>query len=113
MSALGIIVEGPRDAAVYRVMIRRIRSDVERVVPWPCGGVPALLKKFVGVLRGFEYYRIDKALVIRDSGGKDPQTSEAGLNDRLIIRVLCPTSPSTFTRPDAWSRHGCLPTSRP
>ena len=75
MMVFGIAVEGQRDAAVYPAIIRRIRHDVERVVARPCGGVPALRKKFVGMLRGFEFERVDKALVIRDSGGKDPQIS--------------------------------------
>ncbi|MGA2576410.1 MAG: hypothetical protein ABSH24_10345 [Bryobacteraceae bacterium] len=92
----GIAVEGQRDAAVYPAIIRRIRHDVERVVARPCGGVPALRKKFVGMLRGFEFERVDKALVIRDSGGKDPQISEADLNDRLSQSGFTPTFPFHF-----------------
>jgi len=96
MSIFGIVVEGPRDAAVYPAIIRKLRPDVEHVVAWPCGGVPALRKKFVGVLRGFEYSRIDKALVIRDSGGKDPRTSEADLSDLLDKSGFKPTFPVHF-----------------
>ena len=55
MITFGIVVEGPRDATVYPVIIRRIRSDVENVIARPCGGVPALLKKFGGMLRGLSY----------------------------------------------------------
>jgi hypothetical protein len=99
MSVFGIVVEGSRDAAVYRVIIRKIRPDVEDVVARPCGGVPALPRKFVGMLRGFEYnagYLIDKALVIRDSGGKNPQTSEADLNDLMNQSGFEPTFPFHF-----------------
>jgi len=52
--------------------------------------------KFVGVIRGVEYNRIDKALVIRDSGGKDPQTSEADLNELLDRSGFKPTFPVHF-----------------
>jgi len=93
MSVFGIVVEGPSDAAVNPALIRRMRPDVEDVIAQPCGGVSALNKKFVAMLRGFEYYRIDKALVIRDSGGKDPQTAEADLNHRLNQSGFVPTFP--------------------
>lgn len=45
MSVFGIVVEGPRDAAVYPVIIQRIRPDIERVIARPCGGVPSLREK--------------------------------------------------------------------
>jgi len=97
MSVFGIVVEGPRDSAVYPAIIRKIRPDVEQVVPRPCGGVPALPKKFVGWLKHFQYqHRIDKALVIRDSGGKDPQANEADLNDRLNQSGFKPRFPVHF-----------------
>jgi len=93
MIVFGIVVEGPSDAAVYPALIRRMRPDVEDVIAQQCGGVPALNKKFVGILRGFGYHRIDKALVIRDSDRKDPQTAEADLNDRLNRSGFVPTFP--------------------
>ena len=96
MIVFGIVVEGPRDAAAYPALIRRIRGDVERVAARPCGGVPALLKKFVGMLRGFEYNRIDKALIIRDSGGKGPKAAEAALKDRLDSSGFKPKFPVHF-----------------
>jgi len=99
MSIFGIVVEGPRDVAVYPAIIRKIRPDVERVVARPCGGVPALPNKFVGWLRHFQYHaehRIDKALVIRDSGGKDPKVAEAALKDRLDRSGFKPKFPVHF-----------------
>jgi hypothetical protein len=66
------------------------------VVAWPCGGVTEIPKRFVGLLRGFEYKSIDKALVIRDSDRKDPQTAEAELNGRLSKSGFEPTSPVHF-----------------
>jgi hypothetical protein len=66
------------------------------VVAWPCGGVTEIPKRFVGLLRGFEYKSIDKALVIRDSDWKDPQTAEAELNGRLSKSGFKPTFPVHF-----------------
>jgi hypothetical protein len=99
MITFGIVVEGSSDATVYRAIIRRIRHDVEDVIARPCGGVPALRTKFVGMLRGFEYntgYRIDKALVIRDSDGKDPKAAEAALKERLDGSSFRPRFPVHF-----------------
>jgi hypothetical protein len=97
MSIFGIIVEGPRDSAVYPAIIRKIRPDVQQVVARPCGGVPALPRKFVGWLKHFQYqHSIDKALVIRDSGAKDPRAGEADLNDRLSKSGFKPVFPFHF-----------------
>jgi hypothetical protein len=97
MSVFGIVVEGSRDAAVYPVIIRRIRPDVEHVVARPCGGVPALPAKFVGWLKHFQYkHLIDKALVIRDSDRKDPGTVEASLKGRLEELGFEPAFPVHF-----------------
>ena len=99
MSVFGIIVEGQRDVAVYRAIIRRIRPDVEQVVARPCGGIPALRKKFVGWLKHFQYHvehRIDKALVLRDSDWKDPETLEADLKNLLNKSGFTPTFPVHF-----------------
>jgi hypothetical protein len=97
MSVFGIVVEGPRDAAVYPIIIRRIRSDIEYVIARPCGGMPALSDKFVGWLRHFQYqHLIEKALVIRDSDWKDSHALEAKLSDRLDKSGFKPTFPVHF-----------------
>ena len=98
MSIFGVVVEGPRDVAAYPAIIRRIRPDVEQVIARPCGGVPALSDKFVRWLKHFQYtgHRLDKALVIRDSGGKDPQIVEDGLERRLNESSFEPTFPVHF-----------------
>jgi Domain of unknown function (DUF4276) len=48
------------------------------------------------MLRGFEYNRIDKALVIRDSDGNDPKAAEAALKDRLDGSSFRPKFPVHF-----------------
>ena len=115
MSVFGIVVEGPRDGAVYPVIIRKLRPDITDVVARPCGGVPALHAKFVGWLRHFQYqHPIDKALVIRDSGGKDPKVAEAALKDRLDRSGFKPKFPVHFYATRCMvETHGCSPTSRP
>jgi len=97
MNVFGIVVEGPRDAVVYATIIRRIRSDVH-VIPRPCGGITALLDRFAGWLKYFQYQQqqIDKVLVIRDAGGKDPQALERDLAERLEKSHCDPPFPVHF-----------------
>ena len=97
MSVFGIIVEGPRDAAVYPVVIRRIRPDVEEVLAEACGGRSNLGTHFVGWLKHFQYQRrMDKALIIRDADRKAPHLREAQLRDRLDESGFMPTFPVHF-----------------
>ena|ERR1017187_10225475 len=97
MSVFGIVVEGPRDVAVYSAIIRRIRPDIEQVVARPCGGVPALTNKFVAWLKDLQdQHRIDKALVVRDSDREDPLRLEADLSDRLNQAGFRTTFPVHF-----------------
>jgi len=96
MSVFGIVVEGPRDAAVYPAIIRKIRPEV-RIVPEACGGVHALRTKFVGWLKYFQYMQcVDKVLVIRDCDRKDPHIREAQLRDRLDKSGFRPAFPVHF-----------------
>jgi len=65
----------------------------------PCGGIPALPKRFVGWLKDFQYHEehpIDKALVIRDSDRKDPEKLEADLKNLLNKSGFTPTFPVHF-----------------
>lgn len=76
----GLIVEGPYDQAMYGALIPRICGG-KVVFTRPCGGVERLMKLFHALLRDFEHAvqggPVDKALVIRDSSGKDPIALEA------------------------------------
>jgi hypothetical protein len=95
----GIIVESGRDTAVYSTLIRRIRSDIERVVSEPCGGVVAVRRKFVGLLKHFQWnsgYTIHKAFVIRDADRKEAQLAEKELADILKQQGFSPSFPVHF-----------------
>jgi hypothetical protein len=105
-NAYGIVVEGPYDAAVMRDLIPRIVGRDVPIVPRPCFGkvVPnksllALLRSLQGEMQGrfreaalknsqeeTEIWRCQKALVIRDSGGKDPKIIEAELTRKVQER---------------------------
>jgi hypothetical protein len=61
--------------------------------------VRELSKRFVGFLREFKYHtdhRVSKALIIRDSGGKDPRDAEAALKERLDRSGFEPQFPVHF-----------------
>jgi len=95
----GIVVEDQRDASVYSTLIRRIRSDVEFVSSRPCGGLAGVRRQFVGWLKNFEWhagYRIEKALIIRDSDCGDPQVAEDELARILRQSRFEPTFPVHF-----------------
>jgi len=79
MKTLAILVEGPRDEAVYPALIKQIRPDLETVLPLVYWGLPRLRKRFVEGLWYFDNHwehKVEKALVIRDSDGGDPKSKE-------------------------------------
>jgi len=81
----GIVVEGVRDAEAYSEVIRKIRNDVEAIVPYPCHGNSTLKKQFLKGLESFQWYApnsayaINKALVIVDTDCSDAALREAEL----------------------------------
>lgn len=82
----GIIVEAERDAAVYSLLIRRIRSDLDEVLSIRCGGVVGIRRQFVGWIKNFQWHsnlQIGKVLVICDSDRRDSQSVEAELDGIL------------------------------
>ncbi len=83
----GIVVEGPSDTAVYEEFIRKICSTDVEIIPRLARGVSDLMKHFPNFLRDLEYIKqgrpVDKALVIRDSGRRDPASVEQEMADRI------------------------------
>lgn len=83
----GLIVEGPYDKAMYEALIPRICKRNVSFKTRPCGGKDWLMKSFRYLLRDLEKVLqgapVDKALVIRDSGGKDPSAIEAEMDRRI------------------------------
>jgi hypothetical protein len=95
----GIVVEAERDAAVYSALIKRIRPEVQHVLPKPCYGVAGVRRRFVGWLKHFQWhsgYEIGKALVIRDSDRRDPQAAEEELARILDQSAFQPRLPVHF-----------------
>jgi hypothetical protein len=84
---VGIVVEGPDDTAVYRVLIKRIDDRIERVHARECSGRQKLKNKFMPLLDEFARnpaaFNLRKVLVIRDSDCKDPRPTEQELEDIL------------------------------
>lgn len=96
---IGLVVEGERDSAAYPELIRKIRSDIETVLTEPCGNDVRLMGKFVGWLKHFQWhagYRVDKALVIRDSDCDDPTAWETKMKLILDKTQFIPSFPVHF-----------------
>jgi hypothetical protein len=82
----GIIVEGERDAAVYSILIRRVRPDVDDILSRSCGGIVGLRRQFVAWLKSFQWHSdpvVAKALVICDSDCRGSQSVQDEL-DRIL-----------------------------
>jgi hypothetical protein len=81
------VVEGVYDIPVYEELIRKIMSADVEIISRPAGGVTRLMRLFPVLLRDLEHVRqgrsVDKALVIRDSGGRDPASVERQMADKV------------------------------
>jgi hypothetical protein len=86
-NAYGIVVEGPYDGAILCELIPRILGREVPVISRPSYGKENLRKNLLTHLGTLEHSvegrAVDKALVIRDSGGKDCKTLEEELAHRV------------------------------
>ena len=86
----GLIVEGPYDKAMYEALIPRICERNVCFKTRSCGGVGRLMKSFHGLLRDLEHVvrggPVDKALVIRDSDGKEPLAIRTRMEGKIDER---------------------------
>jgi len=83
---IGVVVEGPSDAATYPVLMRRIRNDIGRLQVRECEGKYRLKNAFPGILKEFQRnhaWQINVAFVIRDSDCRPPQQIEEQLRNVL------------------------------
>ena len=98
----GIVVEDLRDAEAYSQLIRKIRDDIEDIVPYPCHGNSTLKKQFLTGLKVFKWYApgspyaIAKALVIVDSDCSDASVWEEDLAEVLDRSHFEPGFPVHF-----------------
>ncbi len=93
MPTFGLIVEGEYDAAALTEWIRKCLPGNIDVRPRLYAQKGPLIRKFPGYLSGFRWDNqggpVDKAFVMRDADGKDPQelisVMKAKIADRLPI----------------------------
>lgn len=88
MPTFGLVVEGEYDRVALTELIRKCLADPAEVVPRPCGG--SIMNKFPGFLEEFKHVRqgthVDKALVIRDANGNDPNELISRMQDKISNR---------------------------
>ena len=91
MATYGIVVEGDYDVAALTEMIKKCQPGEIEIIPRPCRGKDQLMKSFRGFLDSFQYENkgspVDKALVIRDAGGRDPDELLESMRSRIAGRT--------------------------
>ena len=95
-ATFGAIVEGEYDLGVFEELIPKASPD--DVTAWvrEARGKTRLMSRFPALLRMFEHWTasggpVDRALVIRDSNGRNPRLVEADMRARI--------GPSTYRFP--------------
>jgi hypothetical protein len=87
---IGIIVEGVFDAAALPELIRKCCTDDIHIETRVCRSASQLMQKGLSFLEGFRYVvqglPVDKALIIRDADGKDPNELVHRLNVTINTR---------------------------
>jgi hypothetical protein len=90
MLTLGVIVEGVFDAAALPELIRKCFTDDIHIEARVCGSASRLMQRGQGFLEEFRHVMqgspVDKALIIRDADGKDPNKLVHRLNVTIKSR---------------------------
>lgn len=90
MTTYGIVIEGNYDEAALIELIKKCLSENIEVMALCCGGKDRLMNKFPVYLDSFRYankgHNVDKALVVRDADGKDPNELLARMKDNIAGR---------------------------
>jgi len=77
MLTIGLVVEGIYDEAALKELIKKCASTQVEVIGRPCHGVNRLMQKLPNIIKEFQYVKggshVDKALIIRDAGNKNPK----------------------------------------
>lgn len=88
MRAFGLVVEGQYDEVVLTELIRKCVADPIEVAGRVCGG--SIMNKYLGFLEAFRHIKqgthVDKALVIRDANGGDPEKLVSRMRDKIANR---------------------------
>ena len=105
-NSYGIVVEGPYDVAILSELIPRILGRRVPLIPRVCLAKVIPNRQLLTLLRGLQdemqrrldekarenlqdemqVWRYQKALVVRDSGGKDPKVIEEALTQKVQER---------------------------
>jgi hypothetical protein len=90
MSTYGIVVEGEYDESALTEIIKKCFSSEIEIIPRKCGGKDRLMAKFPAYLASFRYAKqgsyVDKAIVIRDAHGKDPEELKRIMRGKIAGR---------------------------
>ncbi|MBI5968627.1 MAG: DUF4276 family protein [Deltaproteobacteria bacterium] len=77
MGTYGIVIEGQYDEVALTEIIKKCFSMEVEIIPRKCGGKDKLITRFPAYLESFRYEKkgshVDKAIVIRDAHGEDPE----------------------------------------
>jgi len=90
MPTFGLIVEGEYDAAALTELVWRCAEGTIEVIARQCTQKGSLMKRFSAYLQELQWANrgqaVDKALVIRDADGKNPQELIARMEMSIIHR---------------------------
>jgi hypothetical protein len=90
MTIYGIVVEGGYDETVLTEIIKKCFSSEIEIIARKCGGKDKLLTKFPAYLESFRFGKqgshVDKAIVIRDAHGKNPEELKEKMGSKIANR---------------------------
>ena len=90
MTTYGIVIEGEYDEAALTEIIKKCISSEIEIIPRKCGAKDRLMRMFSGFLESFRREKqgsdVDKAIVIRDSHGKNPDELKEKMRNKITNR---------------------------
>jgi hypothetical protein len=92
VTTYGIVIEGKYDEVALKEIILKCLPNRVRIVPRICGDKDQLIANFPGHLESFRYEKhgsnVDKAFVIRDADGKNPDELERKMRSKISNRTF-------------------------
>jgi len=90
MTTYGIVIEGKYDESALKEIILKCLPSQIRIVSRICGDKDRLIARFPGHLESFRYEKhgsnVDKALVIRDAHGRNPDELKQKMRSKIAYR---------------------------
>src|SRR4030042_533866 len=88
MTVYGIVVEGYYDEVVLGEIIKKILAREITIISRRCNEKDRLIKVFSEHLESFRYgnqgSNVDKAIVIRDAHGRDPEELKESMKSKIL-----------------------------